>query len=83
MLQRARDIGAPTYNAARVALGLPPATTFAEVTDDVAAAAVLARLYGGDVDAVDLLVGGLGEAPVLNAAEGKAAWQAELGVTFT
>jgi hypothetical protein len=55
---RDRERGVPRYNAFRRMLRLPPAASFEELTGgDAAAAALLADVYGGDVDRVDLMVG--------------------------
>jgi peroxidase len=59
-IQRGRDLGLPTYNEMREALGLPPAATFADITSDPEVAARLEEAYS-DVDLVDLWVGGLSE----------------------
>ena len=57
-LLRDRERGVPRYNAFRRMLRLPPAASFEELTGgDAAAAALLADVYGGDVDRVDLMVG--------------------------
>jgi hypothetical protein len=58
--QRGRDVGLPTYNSARAALGLPRASTFADVSPDVDVRTALAGLYA-TVDEIDLYVGGLAE----------------------
>src|SRR5205823_2454062 len=60
-IQRGRDVGLPTYNAARVAYGLPAVTSFSQITSDPAAQAQLKALYGNDVNKVELFVGGLAE----------------------
>jgi peroxidase len=59
-IQRGRDHGLPSYNEARVAFGLPPAATFADVTGDPEIQARLASVYPS-VDDVDVWVGGLAE----------------------
>ena len=59
-VQRGRDVGLPTYNAARVAYGLPAVTKFSQITSDPALAAKLQSIYG-DVNNVELFVGGLAE----------------------
>jgi hypothetical protein len=59
-LQRGRDHGLPSYNAAREALGLARAESFADVTSDREVAARLAAVYR-DPDAIDLWSGGLAE----------------------
>ncbi len=61
-IQRGRDHGLPSYNAARLAYGLPPAASYADVSSDPEIQARLAAAYGpGNVDQVDLWVGGLAE----------------------
>lgn len=60
-IQRGRDHGLPSYNQARDELGLPVRTSFAEITSDVNRQQALSTAYGGDVDKIDLWVGGLSE----------------------
>eukprot|EP00753_Platysulcus_tardus_P018075 PLAT6701.1.p1 GENE.PLAT6701.1~~PLAT6701.1.p1 ORF type:complete len:1282 (-),score=621.95 PLAT6701.1:64-3570(-) len=60
-IQRSRDVGVPSYNAARVRLGLPAATSFQQISSNAATAAALSAAYGGDVSKVDAFVGGLVE----------------------
>ncbi|MEO0983705.1 MAG: peroxidase family protein [Pseudomonadota bacterium] len=62
-IQRGRDHGVPSYNDTRVALGLPRAASFNDITSDAAMAQALFDTYF-DVDEVDLWVGGLAEDPV-------------------
>jgi hypothetical protein len=59
-IQRGRDLGIPSYNDLREAVGLERVTSFDEITSD---ADLVARLEGvyGDVDLVDAWVGGLSE----------------------
>ena len=59
-IQRGRDVGLPTYNAARVAYGLPAVTSFSQITSDPTLQNELQQLYG-TVDKVELFVGGLAE----------------------
>jgi len=59
-IQRGRDHGIPSYNAVRVAIGLDPVESFSDITADPQLAAVLEAAYG-DVDLVDLWVGGIAE----------------------
>jgi len=59
-IQRGRDLGLPSYNEMREALGLARAESFADITSDADVAARLEDAYG-DVDLVDLWVGGLSE----------------------
>ncbi len=60
-IQRGRDHGLASYNATRVAYGLSPVTSFAEITSDPALQEALAEAYQGDVNNIDLWVGGLAE----------------------
>ncbi|CAN0421524.1 unnamed protein product [Ectocarpus sp. 12 AP-2014] len=60
-VQRGRDHGLPSYNAAREAYGLDPATTFADVSDDADLASRLSDAYGGDIDGLDAFTGALAE----------------------
>lgn len=59
-LQRGRDHGLADYNTARVAYGLAPVVTFADITSDVGLQADLQTLYA-NVDDIDLWVGALAE----------------------
>ncbi len=59
-IQRGRDHGLPEYNAIRVALGRPPATTFADVNPDPVITQRLATAYN-TVDDIDPWVGFLAE----------------------
>ncbi len=68
-VQRARDDGIPGYNALRVAVGLAPATSFADITSDVQVQQEFRLAYGtvnghDNVNAVDAFEGGLAEAHV-------------------
>jgi peroxidase len=61
-IQRGRDHGLPAFNDVRVALGLSPATSYADISADPATQAALEAAYGvGNVDDVDLWTGGLAE----------------------
>ena len=71
-IQRGRDHGVPSYNHVRAAYGLPPATTFADITSDPDVQEELRRAYG-EVDLIDLWPGGLAEDHVPGA---------NVGVTF-
>lgn len=62
-IQRGRDHGLPSYNDARVALGLAPATSFEDITPDAEIQDRLAAVYA-DVDDIDVWVGGLSEVPL-------------------
>jgi hypothetical protein len=59
-VQRGRDHGLADYNSTRVAYGLPPVNTFADITANVTVQQELANLYG-NVNNIDLFVGGLAE----------------------
>lgn len=59
-LQRGRDHGLPSYNDARLAYGLPPAVTFADITRNRVLRRRLASVYG-TVEQVDVWIGGLAE----------------------
>ncbi|MEZ6072732.1 MAG: peroxidase family protein [Pirellulales bacterium] len=59
-LQRGRDHGLADYNSVRVAYGLDPVATFADITSDVDLQLDLQSLYG-NVDDIDLWVGALAE----------------------
>jgi Ca2+-binding RTX toxin-like protein len=59
-IQRGRDLGLPSYNEMRETLGLARAESFSDISSDPEVAARLGEAYG-DVDLVDLWVGGLSE----------------------
>jgi hypothetical protein len=59
-IQRGRDHGLADYNTTRVAYGLPAVTTFAQISSDPTIQADLQQLYG-NVNNIDLWVGGLAE----------------------
>ncbi len=65
-IQRGRDHGLECYNQTRMMYGLEPYTRFEEITPDGGIAAKLETLYG-DIDEVDLWVGGLAEPHVRGA----------------
>jgi hypothetical protein len=54
---RTRELGVPRYNEFRRLLHLKPARSFADLTDDPELAAKLSRVYGGDINRVDTIVG--------------------------
>lgn len=72
-IQRGRDHGLADYNTVRVAHGLPRITSFDQITSDPAAQASLASTYG-NVDNIDLWIGGLAEDHLPNSS---------MGATFT
>ena len=69
-IQRGRDHGLPDYNTVRVAYGLAPATSFADITSDTEIQAGLEAMYGS-IDDIDAWVGALSEdhAPGCNVGE--------------
>jgi Animal haem peroxidase len=54
---RVRELGVPRYNQFRRLLGLAPAKDFESLTDNPAWAEELRRVYDGDIERVDLMVG--------------------------
>jgi hypothetical protein len=54
---RCRELGVPRYNEFRRLLRLKPAKNFAELTDNPEWAEQIERLYDGDIEKVDLMVG--------------------------
>ncbi len=64
-IQRGRDHGLPSYADMRIAMGLTPVTSFADITNDNRLQQSLQDAYG-DVSKVDLWVGGLAETPLEN-----------------
>jgi hypothetical protein len=54
---RARERGVPRYNEFRRQLGLAAIRDFDDLTRDAEELAALRRVYGNDVEAIDLLVG--------------------------
>ncbi len=59
-IQRGRDHGLSDYNTTRVALGLAPVTSFADISSNAETQAKLAEAYD-NVDDIDTWVGGLAE----------------------
>ncbi len=59
-IERARDDGIGTYNQVRQAYGLPPVTSFAQITSNVQVQQDLQKAYG-TVDNIDPFEGGLAE----------------------
>ncbi len=68
-IQRGRDHGLADYNAVRLAYGLPAVRSFADITKDVTTQQALQQAYG-DVNNIDLWVGGLAEDHVPGASVG-------------
>ena len=60
-IQRGRDHGLADYNTTRASFGLPRVNSFAQITPDVSMQENLKSLYG-DVNHIDLWIGGLAEA---------------------
>ena len=69
-IQRGRDHGLPDYNTVRMAYGLPPAATFADISSDPEVQEALERAYG-DLRHLDLWAGGLAEDPLPGAMVGE------------
>ena len=59
-IQRGRDHGIADYNTVRMAYGLEPVKSFADISSDTVVQSQLASVYG-TVDSIDLWVGGLAE----------------------
>jgi Animal haem peroxidase. len=59
-IQRGRDLGLPTLNNTRRALGLEPYTSFDQITNDKATASALREAFGS-VESIDLWTGGISE----------------------
>ncbi len=68
-IQRGRDHGLPSYNAARAQMGLAMVTSFAEISVDITVQSRLSQAYGTP-EYVDLWVGGLAEDHVSGAMVG-------------
>jgi peroxidase len=60
-IERGRDVGLPYLNAMREELGLDRYDSFEALTSDVGTREALRQVYGGDIDKVELWVGGLAE----------------------
>ncbi len=69
-IQRGRDHGLPSYNELRIAMGLPPAADFEDITTDPETVNRLRQTYAS-VDQIDPWVGGLAEDPVAGAMVGE------------
>jgi hypothetical protein len=68
-IQRGRDHGLADYNTTRAAYGLPRVRTFADITPDKEVQQALQKLYG-NVNNIDLWVGGLAEKHIPGASVG-------------
>jgi peroxidase len=73
-IQRGRDHGLPSYNTVRVALGLPVAIYFSDISSNPEVSQRLASVYQ-NVDDVDVWVGGLAEDPLPDALVGELIFQ--------
>jgi hypothetical protein len=60
-IQRGRDHGMESYTAMRASLGLPPVTSFAQITSNVTVQKELEEAYPGGINTVDAFEGGLCE----------------------
>jgi len=69
-IQRGRDLGLGTLNQTRIALGLVPYEQWNQITSDPALQAALSTAYG-DIQNVDLWIGGLAEDRVTGAMVGQ------------
>eukprot|EP01111_Echinosteliopsis_oligospora_P000968 TRINITY_DN1121_c0_g1_i3.p1 TRINITY_DN1121_c0_g1~~TRINITY_DN1121_c0_g1_i3.p1 ORF type:complete len:572 (-),score=145.26 TRINITY_DN1121_c0_g1_i3:181-1896(-) len=72
-IERGRDHGLAYYNTVRKAIGLTSVTSFSDITSNPTVQQNLIDAYGGDLEIIDLWVGGLAEDHV----EGSA-----VGITF-
>ncbi len=81
-IERGRDLGMGTLNQTRVALGLPPFSSISQLTSDPSVAANLSAVYGGDVNKIELWIGGLAEDPADGALVGST-FQAIIARQFT
>ena len=68
-IQRGRDHGLADYNQVRIDLGLEPVSSFSDITSDPQLQAKLEAVYG-DVNNIDVWVGGLSEDHVAGASVG-------------
>ena len=69
-IQRGRDHGLADYNQVRTDMGLDPVQSFADISSDPDVQVALEAAYG-DVDSIDLWVGGLAEDHVAGASVGE------------
>jgi peroxidase len=69
-IQRGREHGLPSYADARAAMGLARPANFADISSDPEVQARLEEAYG-DVEAVDVWLGGLAEDPLPGAMVGE------------
>ncbi len=74
-IQRGREHGLPAYNDYRELFGLGRAIEFTDITGgDASLAALFDSIYNGDIDAVDLWIGGLAEQHVNGGLVGETFW---------
>jgi len=69
-IQRGHDLGLPTLNDTREALGLTPYSDFSQITDDQGTVSTLEKAFG-TVDEIDLWTGGLSERHAADAMVGE------------
>jgi hypothetical protein len=62
-IMRCRELGVPRYTKFREILHLRPVRTFEELTDNPTWREEIRRVYDGDIDRVDLIVGLFAETP--------------------
>jgi len=62
-IMRCRELGVPRYTKFRDALHLRPVRTFEELTENPVWREEIRRVYDGDIDRVDLIVGLFAETP--------------------
>ncbi|HEY4379429.1 MAG TPA: peroxidase family protein [Acidobacteriaceae bacterium] len=62
-IMRCRELGVPRYTKFREMLHLRPVRTFEELTDNPTWREQIRRVYNGDIDQVDLIVGLFAETP--------------------
>ena len=70
-IQRGRDHGLASYNETRRSLGLPALRSFNEISSDARTVERLRSAYNGEIEAVDLWVGGLSEESIPGAMVGE------------
>ena len=62
-IMRCRELGVPRYTKFREMLHMRPVRTFEELTDNPVWREEIRRVYGGDIDRVDLITGLFAETP--------------------
>ena len=68
-IQRGRDHGLSDYNTVRKAFGLDARTSFSQISPNQTVNAAIERIYGGDINKIDLWVGGIAETTGLGPGE--------------